>query len=700
MNKPTSAKVKTINGVPRLMINEIPVAPIIFFGNTDRGQFVTEQVSLAGANGFHLHSCIYNLHFTDEKPETCENNAEGTSDEIADLCRCLDAVIKGDSEAQIFLRVKVGAYFRTAPDEWKDELIIFRGGSVYPEGSNTCLVSTASEKWADAVDKKLENIVRFIRGSDEYTHHVACIHLENCEWFEYGFRESGSDMSPAADKKFMEWQEKKYGSEYNCVPVPRSLPNNISSELYKNTLLLDESELSYIDYFDYINELVSSRIERFARVVKDTSDGAMMCIAFYGYLFELADCQSGHYDMRRLLNSPYLDGFAGPVSYGDRTNSAPHGAIGATSAYMTVMDSISRCGKIWFQESDQRTFVNNAPDLEWLPNIPSLEDIYNVHRREIGDIILHGCGIWVMDLASFGWLYDDMIWKNLAILRAEYEKQIAAEAAPSGFDVVFVLDEKAESVLGQPSFCGISGNLIASFRYEAYHAGISFAFAEIADVEAGLFNDAVLYIILNPYRISSERSAKLAAQLQRRGKTSVYMYGFGMTLPADAAMLTGMDVSLTKAGITSLVITPDGEKNYFVPVDRSNTVTHRYTVSGYDTLYAVYDDGIPAFASKSHGDFTTVFYGGTFISRENIRALCRLSGCHVYSEDGDVLITDGKMLIYSASEAGNKRLILPDSCDIVDVLIGKSYKNSASLSLDMKLGETKWLRFDYGNRAN
>jgi hypothetical protein len=218
-NKPTSAKIKSINGAPRLTINGTPVAPIIFFGNTDRGMYVTEQVSLAGSNGIYLHSCIYNLHFTCGRPETCENNTGSTSDEITDLRRCLDAVISGDPECQIFLRVKAGAYFGKAPDEWKDGLIVFRDGSVYPEGSETCLVSTASEKWADTVDKKLEKIVRFIRGSEEYMNHVACIHLENCEWFEYGFRESGSDMSPAADRKFMEWQRQKYGDKYDWVPV-------------------------------------------------------------------------------------------------------------------------------------------------------------------------------------------------------------------------------------------------------------------------------------------------------------------------------------------------------------------------------------------------------------------------------------------------------------------------------------------------
>jgi hypothetical protein len=296
-----------------------------------------------------------------------------------------------------------------------------------------------------------------------------------------------------------------------------------------------------------------------------------------------------------------------------------------------------------------------------------------------------------MDLAAYGWLNDDSVWKNLAVLKNEYEKLIAAEPPASAFDTVVIIDEKAESVLGQPSFCGISGNLISSFRYEAYRAGISFAFAEIADVEAGLFSDARLYIFLNPYRLSPERCRALAAQLQRGGKTSVFMYGFGAALPEDVKLLTGMDITLTEAGNTALDVTQDGKRHGFVPVDRCNEVTHRYAAAGYDTLYAEYAGGIPGFASKEHSGYTTFFYGGTFLSRENIRALCRLAGCHVYSEDGDVLVTDGKFLVYGASAAGKKKILFPGNCDISDILTGESYRDIGVLSSDMKTGETKWL---------
>lgn len=236
--------IKTINGMPRLVIDGKTVAPVLFFGNTDINcAMVTKQVKMAAENGIHLHSVIYNLHFTPDKPACCLSD-EFSGDEYGDLDRCLDAVISGDPDARIFLRVKVGAYFKEAPEEWKDELITFADGSVYPAGSDLCLVSTSSDRWADEVCRKLRAITEYMRSDERYAAHLACVHLENCEWFEYGFRENGSDVSRPANLKFARWQLEKYGADYKPFAVPRDLPNNISSELYRSGLSFAFAEIN------------------------------------------------------------------------------------------------------------------------------------------------------------------------------------------------------------------------------------------------------------------------------------------------------------------------------------------------------------------------------------------------------------------------------------------------------------------------
>ena len=661
------AEVSIINGRPTLLLDGVPQVPILFFGNTDLGKNVTAQAALAGQAGIHLHSCIYNLHFENSAPAQSPelSGCPDAAAPISDLCRTLDQVLCGDPDGKILLRVKVGAYFRTPPAEWEPELLRFVNGSIYPDGSEYCIVSTSSEKWADAVDEKLTEIVRFIRASEKYRGHVIGFHLENCEWFEYGFRESGSDVSPSADRAFAEWQKRKYGDSCFPVPVPRDLPNNISYELYPKTLLLAEEEQRYIDYFDFINELVASRIERFAKTVKTASENEFFVLAFYGYLFELADCQSGHYRMQRLLRSPFIDGFAGPVSYGDRTSSAPMGAVGATSAYMTVMDSVARHSKLWFQESDQRTTVNGSAKDGWLPATDSVGQLYGIHKREVGDILLHGCGMWAMDLCDTGWLLDREIWERLSCLKAFYGEWTRKERGRSSFDVIFVADEAAESVVGQPSFNGISGNLLSSFRYQAYRTGLSFGFAEINDVADGLFSDASLFVFLNPYRISHDLAVKLKEQTA--GKECVWMYGFGKTADADVRMLTGMSPIRIPGG--SCRVYPTDPR--FVSAELYNVTSERYSVDGGEVL-GTYDGGECAFA-KCGGNW---FFGGTNLGTENLRAIARNAGIPVWTDGDDLFLTDKRLGVLSAGTSGEKTVRFPDG---------------GSLTIPLTVGETVYI---------
>ena len=644
-------EVRSRSGYPCLYIDGEIQVPILFFGNTDHGKYVTAQAKMAAKAGIHLHSAIYNLHFEENAaPVHCHSADPRKTDEIGDLERCLDEILAGDPDAKIFLRVKVGAYFRHPPKEWEPELIRYADGSISPdgEGAGVSLASTSSEKWVAAVDERLRRIVSHMLAHPAYREHIAAIHLENCEWFEYGFRESGSDCSPVADAKFMQWQKNRYGAEYKAHPVPRDLPNNRSRDFYAHTLLMREEEQRFIDYFDFINDLVSDRIEHFARTVKEASDHRLLVLAFYGYYYELADCQSGHYRMQKLLASPWIDGFAGPVSYADRTDRAPHGASGATSSYMTAMDSAARHGKLWFQESDQRTAINNSPDCGWLPNTQTAEELYQIHRREVGDILLHGCGMWAMDLMDTGWLMEQRIWDNLADLIRTYARQLEKREGHGSYDVVMVLDEEAESIVGQPSFNGISGNLISRTRFSFYRAGFSFAFAEMRDVANGLFRDGKLFVFLNPYRISHETALSLHRELA--GKKALWMYGFGKTAPEDIRLLTGLAVAETDPGKTE-IFSCRGED-----LPRAcNPVTHRYAAADGEIL-GVYDNGACAFAASPQ----EWFFGGTSLTPAFLRSIARQAGVHVYAETDDVLITDGEFLVYCSTEAGTKTVRWPD----------------------------------------
>ncbi|MDD4774241.1 MAG: hypothetical protein PHZ09_11685 [Eubacteriales bacterium] len=690
---PLVTQVKTLNDIPRLYINDKLTVPLLFFGNTDIGTNVTEQAQMAARAGINLHSVIYNLNFDDDYTDT-------GSYAYTNLRACLDAVLKGDPDAKIILRVNTGAFFNPqiiAEDDWR-----YKDRICYTDGTAAGLVSTASDRWAEEAKRRLTAIVEYMRSSPDYMDHIACIHLEKGEWFEFGFREKGSDISETNDEGFRRWLTDLYKTDdalntawnvsYGIGPaaVPRDLPNNVSSDhSYPNTLMLTSDEQRYIDYLDYIGRLVSGRIDDFAKTIKTASDGNLLVIAFYGYLFELSDAQSGHYDMQRLLNSAYIDGFAAPVSYDDRTG--PNGGLGATSAYMTAVDSVTRHGKIWFQESDQRTFVNGSPDGGWLPSLRTIDDIFQVHRREAGMSMVHANAMWAMDLTGTGWLLDQRIWDNLAELNTVYADYMGTQTKAPTYDVVFVIDEKAESIAGQPSR-NISMNLLSATRLEAYHAGVQCAFAEITDIIDGRFDDAKLYIFMNPYRISDDDAAILADRLQSGGKTAVFMYGFGKMEPSVIKMLCGMDIAMSDSGSTNMKLTEEGSGAGFIRPEIRQTVTPRYGVTGgRSATYAEYSDGSAAAAVLYEDSVTrskSVFYGGTHLNRQNIRALCAIAGVNIISDGNDVVTANDTMIVYCASSAGQKTISLGESRDVYDYFNDKYYENISSLKFGAALGET------------
>lgn len=64
-----------------------------------------------------------------------------------------------------------------------------------------------------------------------------------------------------------------------------------------------------------------------------------------------------------------------------------------------------------------------------------------MHKRELGDIMLHGSGLWAMDLWARGWLDDSAIWNNLGKLADLYRAYQDGCAQAPQFDVALVVDE-------------------------------------------------------------------------------------------------------------------------------------------------------------------------------------------------------------------------------------------------------------------
>lgn len=173
------------------------------------------------------------------------------------------------------------------------------------------------------------------------------------------------------------------------------------------------------DYRRFLSRMTAEVVEDLAKFAKEATGFTMVIGAFYGYVFETLSWKSGHHALRKLIDSPYIDFFASPISYVNRKNP------GRSWFIMTPQASHSAHGKIYLGECDTRTFLT-LPLSDCRPAIdpagnysgglwagPDNEEKSRWHlRMNFLRQIAYGHGSWWFDIWG-GWfdspgIMDDM----------------------------------------------------------------------------------------------------------------------------------------------------------------------------------------------------------------------------------------------------------------------------------------------------
>ena len=193
---PVVAKVKMVNGTPRLFINNEMTTGNLFFVNGDVGSsksIYASEIGYASAGGINIYSTIYNLNYTADLsiPSNLRYNS---------LNRVLDTIIENDPDAYILLRVSVIASADAIGDDATDD------------GSNIGWVSYGSDKWEQETAKRLKDMVAYIQSVPEYAASVYGYHLDCGEWFPRNFT-AKTDISETNSKKFRSWLKEKYKTD-------------------------------------------------------------------------------------------------------------------------------------------------------------------------------------------------------------------------------------------------------------------------------------------------------------------------------------------------------------------------------------------------------------------------------------------------------------------------------------------------------
>lgn len=721
-NGMTEAKIQQVNGIPRLVIDGKQVQPVLaaLNGTASEGEnfaAVLRQIQKArdgGVNLLELTIDVSGVRYPDMY--------------VDKLYNLMKKVYDANPAVKVILRFTIWLTptYMGVPETEVGEL---NGGS---KPYTSC--SFASEKAVEGAKKMTRNLCQVVLQDDFLNKMV--VGYQPCagdagEWFGPEYWSGGMDTSVHNRDAFRAYLKKVYGTDANLrkawgdasvtlanAPLPdyHKLPSVIGTGGYtatKQYLMTDPANRIYVDYLDYTNQQRADILNALGRVIKEATGGKSLVSVFNAYHTEVYSAASGSFGARHLIDSPYIDCIAGPVSYEDRNE-------GGMGAYYTFVNSLALNGKLWIDEGDYRTTFKTAPGSnptgggqdgvgDSMPFIKSTENVYEVLKRQFGKQMVFSTGTWYFDLVERGWFDDAPFWKlngQLAGLADKYQS-LKKGSRP---EVAIVMDESAMSLSGDGR---LGQDLLAASRKVIYRSGLSFGLYMMEDLVAGKIPDAKLYVLLNPWRIDSAEAKKLEGVLHKKGKTTLWLYGAGDTSLADFRSLTGLNVQEKKGQSFDNTIKTAANAGSLLPGLTGNAALSGI---GANPLYTVNEaagvqvlgryqnvSGSPAgYAMTEKDGWTSIFYGSSSLTLEVLKSAARKAGATVFSDvsstSGDVLYADQGLAVLHTATAGNKTIRFPaGTTDVYEYFTGK-WTSGGTVTLSCKQYQT--LYFFYGKKAD
>jgi beta-galactosidase len=630
-------KITMVNGNPELFINSGKIPPVMTFVNTGvlKSYEISErQIRYAAQYGdIHLHQINFGLPIT----------AEGKFD-FESMKSSLDLVRKGDPKGFAIIRLHVGGNYKSHGGYTDDDRVKFSDGTV------SDVISIASDKMIENAARMIRAAVEFSLQNPEYGKIIAGYFPSagnTGEWFQFEYREHGVDVSGVNTNKFRRWLVKKYNNNKSLQTSWRMKDVNFdnaqipSDELGSEKVNGNERKLfdrpfdqRIMDYLDYYNEMTADRLIYLAKVIKEATNGKSLAGFFYGYIFDLWESKSGHYNLEKVLRCPEIDFLASPISYRSRNE----GEIGGS---MSLTESVQGHGKLWFDECDYRSPTRTAEGrsfgADFMPYVKTLDGLREIFRRQIGFQMIRGNGCWPMDLMGLGWYDDTDFWKQIKLLDELYLKYEKIRP-PSSPEVALVMDEEGLALAADNNF---NIWMLEWLRDELYTAGVNFGIYMREDIEKGFAPDAKLYIIAGAFRLQQESVNNLAKVLHQKGKTTAWVYSFGITPEAEVKKLL----------------------------------------------------------SESLNGSKQIFYQSNVMKADTIRSLAKSAGANVFVSGGyDACMANDNLLVLHTLSEGERTIHFPEKTDVYEQFSNKWYLKIDTLQVRVPLAKT--FIFFYGEKTS
>ena len=493
--------------------------------------------------------------------------------------------------------------------------------------------SFSSEKWLHDAGIALKKVVERIKNS-KYADRILGYHIgfgtsgETITWGRISNKYG--DYGINNTKEFIKWCERKYGSRAALlqawgekddsllsVPSPQKRAGN--TEALESLMRADGHNRSCIDYDIFTSEVNANAIEYFAKILKNIDKDKLIGV-FYGYFIHVDNsAYAGHLAIEKLLNSPYIDFFAGPKSYYRCGGGEPGGELSAAQSI--------NLKKLWIDETDVRTFL--AKDVEessWKSDSP--QDTICVLRREFSKNVSHNSGFWWMDLDG-GWYDSDILMaeiKSLVALNGKIQKKKHKSIS----DVLIIIDEKCINhmrVNGE-----VRSGFMEDFICEANMAGALCDVYRLSDIERLNLEQYKLIVFAYCFQID-KNTRKIINEKTPKGATVLYNYAAGVLSGDDFSLehvkaFTGFSVCETER-------TGADEALPALVVAEIDNVTVLERNSKNEIVLA----------QKNIGDEIRIINLKPYMNCSRLREIEKKAGCKLYTEEaGNTVYGDNRFI--------------------------------------------------------
>lgn len=450
------------------------------------------------------------------------------------------------------------------------------------------------------------------------------------------------------------------------------------------------AERQLVLFEQFRQEEMADFVLALAAAARRGTGGTRLVVFFYGYVFEFAGLPnhapiSGHYALRRVLDSPDIDVLCAPISYYDRQ------WLG-TGACMTAAESVALAGKLWLNEDDTRTHHSTQ---DAYGKVADLHQSRHVMLRNTAQAAIRGFGTWWMDLFGDGWFDDPAIWDIQQQLWPT-ERAMLARTTPFAPEVALVIDERSMCYLAGQSR-DLARRLIYEARAHAGRCGAPYGQYLLDDAVAGKV-PAKLQVHVATFAPSEEERTVLRGQT---GTSRLWCYAPGWLTPAgfDAGAmrdLTGFDcravtprtgwATPTAAGTALGLGDKWGAEQPIAPLFGVDP-------AGVEVL-ATWDDGSAAVALRRKAGGGDVFCAVPALTPELLRACARLAGAHVWAPQNAAVWADAGYLSLTPMADGELPVTFPRAATVFDALTGERLGHGRELTLQVTAGGTRVLRWE------